>query len=108
MDPPLLRVLRKEHYHERATGNSREGNPTERFSATAFKTHCLVVTPGVALPATKPCFVEELLPFLAALAILFPVGTAICLLIVVVHEGGRWSGANSTKPSKQWSCHLVA
>jgi hypothetical protein len=28
---------------------------------------------------------------LAALAVLFTVGTAICLLIVVVHEGGRWS-----------------
>jgi hypothetical protein len=47
--------------------------------------------PGVALLATKPYFAEELLLFLAAFAILFAVGTAICLLIVVVHEGGRWS-----------------
>lgn len=47
--------------------------------------------PGVALLAAKPYFVEELLLFLAALAILFAVGTAICLLIIVVHEGGRWS-----------------
>jgi hypothetical protein len=46
--------------------------------------------PGVALFAAKPYFVKELLLFLAALAILFAVGTAICLLIIV-HEGRRWS-----------------
>jgi len=58
--------------------------------------------PGVALLATKPYFVEELLLFLAALAILFAVGTAICLLIVVVHEGGRWSVSkfNEVKQAK--------
>jgi len=56
--------------------------------------------PGVALLATKPYFVEELLLFLAAFATLFAVGTAICLLVVVVHEGGRWS-AHKFNEAKQ-------
>ena len=46
---------------------------------------------GTALLATRFYFVKELLFFLAALAILFAAGTAICLLVVVGHEGGRWS-----------------
>ena len=50
-----------------------------------------LLLPGVALLATKPYVFEELLLFLAAFTILFAVGTAICLLVVVVHEGGRWS-----------------
>ena len=55
---------------------------------------------GVVLLATKPYFVEELLLFLAAFATLFAVGTAICLLVVVVHEGGRWS-AHKFNEAKQ-------
>ena len=44
---------------------------------------------GAVLLATRFYFVDELLLFLAGLAVLFAAGTAICLLILLVHEGGR-------------------
>ena len=36
-------------------------------------------------------FVRELLFFLAALTVLFSVGTCAVLLIILAQEGGRWS-----------------
>jgi hypothetical protein len=55
---------------------------------------------GAALLATRFYLVRELLALLTALAVLFAVGTAVCLLIVVFHEGGRW-GVRKFKEAKQ-------
>jgi len=46
---------------------------------------------GAILLATRFYFVRELLIFLAALAVLFALGTGTVLLLVLLQEGGRWS-----------------
>jgi hypothetical protein len=43
------------------------------------------------LLATRIYFVRELLVFLAALAVLFAVGTGAVLLLILLQEGERWT-----------------
>ena len=75
----------------RATNNTVEGKNRGRpFGNVSLPAIALSVT-GAALLATRFYLVRELLALLTALLILFVVGTASCLLIVVVHESGRWS-----------------
>jgi hypothetical protein len=46
---------------------------------------------GVMLLATRIYFVEELVVFLIALAVLFALGAGFVLLAIVFHEVVRWS-----------------
>jgi hypothetical protein len=46
---------------------------------------------GAILFTTRFYFVSELLVSLAALAVLFSVGTGVLILVVLVQECGRWS-----------------
>jgi hypothetical protein len=66
----------------------KESQPNSSGEQVSILTVGLSVA-GAVLLGTRFHFVEELLLFLAALAVLLAVGTAICLLIVVVDEGGR-------------------
>ena len=64
----------------------RGGMPGE----TSFLSIGLSIAAAILL-ATKFYFVRELLLILAALAVLFAVGTGAVLLLVLLQEGARWS-----------------
>jgi hypothetical protein len=55
---------------------------------------------GAIFLATKIYFVSELLVLLAALAVLFSIGTGIVILFVVVHECSKW-GVRKLSGAKQ-------
>jgi hypothetical protein len=57
---------------------------------TSFLALGLSIAAAILL-ATRFYFVRELLIFLAALAVLFAVGTGAVLLLVLLQEGERWS-----------------
>jgi hypothetical protein len=69
-----------------AKGSHREG----LSGKSSFLTFALSAT-GAILLATRFYFVSELLIVLAALAVLFLVGTGVAILFVLAQECGRWS-----------------
>jgi hypothetical protein len=64
----------------------RDGVPGK----TSFVVTGLSIAAAILL-ATRIYFVRELLVLLAALAVLFAIGTGAVILLVLLQEGERWS-----------------
>ena len=56
------------------------------------------------LLATRFYFLSELLVVLAALAVLFLVGTGFLIFLILVQECGKWSVCRFIEARKQRSC----
>ena len=65
---------------------------------------CGLLAASSVLLVTKFYFLSELLVVLAALAVLFLVGTGFLIFLILLQECGKWGVCRFIEASKQRSC----
>ena len=93
-----LRETTKEREHE-----SRGGRSAGRISLLTLGLWMV----GGTLLAARSYFVEEILFFLSALAVLFALVAGFLLLLILLQEVGRWSVGYFGRRQKPISCQGI-